>query len=115
MVVTGIRLYRESLATVLGDLPEVARVVTAGDGPGGIAGAHRLGADLVLLDMALADAAVTVPEPDPGGARRPVVALAVEPTEADVLACAELGVCGYVPPGGFARAVAAGDPARSAR
>ncbi|MEV0290689.1 response regulator transcription factor [Kribbella sp. NPDC050820] len=97
MIVTGIRLYRESLATVLCALPEVARVATAGDGPGGIAGAHRLSADLVLLDMALADAAVTIRSLTHAVPAVRVVALGVAETEADVLACAELGVCGYVP------------------
>jgi two-component system, NarL family, nitrate/nitrite response regulator NarL len=97
VVVTDIRFYRESLAAVLADLPEVARVATAGDGLGGITDAQRLGADLVLLDMALAGAAAIVRSLTQGVPAVPVVALGVAETEADVLACVELGVCGYVP------------------
>jgi two-component system, NarL family, nitrate/nitrite response regulator NarL len=97
LVITDVRFYRESLAAVLGDLPEVARVATAGDGRGGITDAHRLGVDLVLLDMTLADAAVTLRSLTQAVPAVPVVALGVAETEADVLACVELGVCGYVP------------------
>jgi DNA-binding NarL/FixJ family response regulator len=97
VIVTGIRLYRESLATVLDALPEVAHVATATDGPGGITSAYHLGADLMLLDMALADVAVTIRTLTQAVPAVRVVALGVAETAADVLACAELGVCGYVP------------------
>ncbi|GAA4547943.1 response regulator transcription factor [Amycolatopsis samaneae] len=94
LVIAGVRFYRDGLAGVLAKLPDVRAVGTAADGAEGLAELRRAEPDIVLLDMALPDAARiagAVLRVAPGTA---VLALGVAETE--VLACAEAGIAGYV-------------------
>jgi two-component system nitrate/nitrite response regulator NarL len=121
-VIVPIRFYREGLAEILGKLPDVAKVETATEGRDGIAHVRQFSPDIVLLDMSLQDSSETaralmriVPEAK-------VVALGVPETEAHVVACAEVGIAGYVPFDGSlndlvasVRAVARGETVCSAK
>ena len=94
-IVGDIRLYRDGLARCLGERYDV--VATAADGSEAIDGVSELRPDLVLLDMAMLDSALTVRAIAELGRRVKVVALAVPETEGHVVACAEAGISGYVP------------------
>ena len=96
LVVSGIRLYRESLAETLSRLPDVERVETADSGAAGLNAVRRLNTDLVLADMSLPEAALVVQGMIRAVPRLRVVALGVAETEADVMTCIETGICGYV-------------------
>jgi two-component system, NarL family, nitrate/nitrite response regulator NarL len=95
VVLSDIRLYREGLAAILGKRGPVV-VGTAGDSESGVALVSERQPDIVLVDMAMADAAVAVRALLEAAPHAPVVALGVSETEADVIACAEAGVSGYV-------------------
>ncbi|RYE42528.1 response regulator transcription factor [Rhodococcus wratislaviensis] len=121
-LIVAIRFYREGLAEVLGKLPDVAEVGTAAGGPDGLARVRHFAPHVVLLDMSLRDSSETarslvrvVPEAK-------VVALGVPETETHVVACAEIGIEGYVSRDGSlddlvasVRAVARGETVCSAQ
>jgi DNA-binding NarL/FixJ family response regulator len=96
-VLSSIRLYREGLAEILGRQPGFRVLdVVVGDPPD-LRAVVRASPDVIVLDMVmptspvLARALVTA-VPDVM-----VVALGVPDSEPHVLACAELGIAGYVP------------------
>lgn len=99
LVISGIRLYRESLADVLAKVPGVGAVSTADDGAGGLARAEEFAPDVVLFDLSLLDGipalrALSRLLPD-----AVVLALGIPETEQHVLACVEAGGRSYVPRG----------------
>jgi len=96
LVVADIRLFREGLAEMLRAEPEIEVVATAAGADEAVRALRELDPDVALVDMAIPDnkwlvralvAAV------PGAC---IVALAVPEIEREVLACAEVGVAGYV-------------------
>jgi two-component system, NarL family, nitrate/nitrite response regulator NarL len=97
LIVAEIRLYREGLAGMLRAeaADEIDVVATANGADDAVRALRELAPDIVLLDMAPDNAwlvrALTAAVP---GTR--VVALAVPENEAEVLACAEAGVAGFV-------------------
>ena len=94
-VVTGVRLYREGLARCLG-----AEYDVIGTAPHGREAVRRIAErhpDVVLVDMAVPESAVTVRAIVELNPAPKVVALGVPENEPDVLACAEAGISGYVP------------------
>jgi two-component system, NarL family, nitrate/nitrite response regulator NarL len=94
-MVADIRLYREGLARCLAEGYDV--VGTASDGKEALQRVFELRPELVLVDMAMLESAVTVRAIIELDSRVRVVALAVPETEGHVLACAEAGISGYVP------------------
>src|SRR5438067_414376 len=105
LIVSDVRLYREGLAVTLGAREELRIVGTADD----VAAARRCIAarapDVVLLDTGMRDALRLARElrredgggGGGGGARRGAAfAVAESGGGADVIACAEAGVAGYV-------------------
>lgn len=96
MVVTGIRLYRDGVADALRRLADVEQVVTAATGPAAVVTAHRSSCGVVLIDMSMVDSTTTV---EALLASRPtikIVALGVPDEGPEVIACAAIGVGGYV-------------------
>ena len=96
LVVAEIRLYRDGVAEALQALPDVQDVCTAANGALAVAAAQRSQCDVVLLDMAIESpihtaVALVTARPDVR-----VIALGVREESADVVACAESGVSGYV-------------------
>lgn len=94
-VVTEIRLYRDGVADALGRLPYVDEAGTAATGAEAVVAA-REGADVVLIDMTLARSGETVEAVLAARPRTKVVALGVPDSGAEVVACAEAGIAGYV-------------------
>lgn len=95
LVVTEIRLYRDGVAEVLRNLPDIGEAVTAASGAEAVVAAHD-GCDVVLMDMSLPRCAQTV---EAVLAARPgvkVVALGVPDAGPEVVAFAEAGISGYV-------------------
>src|SRR4051794_41391792 len=95
LVVTEIRLYRDGVAEVLRNLPDIGEAVTAASGSEAVLAAHD-GCDVVLMDMSLPRCAQTV---EAVLAARPgvkVVALGVPDAGPEVVAFAEAGISGYV-------------------
>jgi DNA-binding NarL/FixJ family response regulator len=98
-IASQVRLYREALA---GSLAGAGSLKVAGSG--GCAQALRdlatLKPDVLLLDLGSTDS-LTLPRAAFAVAPELlVVAFAVSDVEADVLACAEAGICAYVPQDG---------------
>src|SRR6478672_10443654 len=96
LVVAEIRLFREGLAEMLRAEPEIEVVATAAGADEAVRALRELAPDVALVDMAIPDNKWLVRalvEAVPGAC---IVALAVPEIEREVLACAEVGVAGYV-------------------
>jgi len=96
LIASEVRLYRIGLERLLREIPDITIVGTASSAEEASELAGALIHEVMLLDMAM---------PDPYGiARRvgrlspvsKVVALGTPENEAEVLACAEAGIAGYV-------------------
>jgi two-component system nitrate/nitrite response regulator NarL len=96
LVIAGIRFYRDGLAATLAGLPEVGKVRTAAGGADGLAAVRWGEPDIVLLDMGLPDAVPVARALSRVAPRTSIVALGLQETEDQVLACVEAGITGYV-------------------
>ena len=96
LIVAEIRLYREGLAKMLQQEPEIEVVATAAGADEAVRELRARGPDIVLLDMAIPDNAWVVRAFEAAVPGTRVVALAVPEEERELLACAEAGVQGYV-------------------
>jgi two-component system, NarL family, nitrate/nitrite response regulator NarL len=97
LVVVGVRLYRDGLALAL-DHDLGFDVVGASDrGEEALALLDRLGPDLVILDMNVPGSLEVARAAAAPGSEARVVALAIPDDPEAVIACAEAGVCAYVP------------------
>ena len=95
-IVTEVCLYREGLAFSLGRRAETEVVGTAAALDGAVELVRRERPDVLLLEMATADAPRVVHDARGAHPEVRVVALAIVETEEVVLRCAEAGVAGYV-------------------
>lgn len=96
LVVTEIRLYRDGVADALERLPDVDQVLTAATPAAAVVTARRIGCDVVLLDMTIPDSTSTARSLVTARPSVKVVALGVPEDGPEVVACAEVGVAGYV-------------------
>jgi two-component system, NarL family, nitrate/nitrite response regulator NarL len=96
LVASHIRLYREGLERVLGELPEFTLVGNAGSAAEAIEQTQKLSADVALLDMAMSGAFSVAKAVARGGGPSKLVALGMPEDEAQVLSCAQIGIAGYV-------------------
>ena len=96
LVATHIRLYCEGLERVLRESPEFALVGTACSAAEAIEQAHKLSADVALLDMAMTGAFGVAKEVARSGGHSKIVALGMPDDETQVLSCAQIGIAGYV-------------------
>jgi DNA-binding NarL/FixJ family response regulator len=94
-IASHVRLYRETLAN---SLSQHGGVRVAGDGSWSEAQAvlATLRPDVLLLDLSANDSLLVPRRAQAICPGLRVVAFAVAEVEADVLACAEAGICGYV-------------------
>jgi DNA-binding NarL/FixJ family response regulator len=95
--VSDIRLYREGLADALGAGGRCEVAATAADVFSALDAAETQRPDVVLLDLALAEAGDAVAELAALNPPAKVVALGVREVPSEVIALAEAGVAGYVP------------------
>jgi DNA-binding NarL/FixJ family response regulator len=103
LIVADVRLYREGLAQLLAREDDVCVVAIAANHADALTQLQSRPADVVLVDMAMAESLNTVAAI---AARAPdvkVVALAVPDVGRDVIACAEAGAAAYVPRDGSLR------------
>jgi DNA-binding NarL/FixJ family response regulator len=99
VLVSDAPLYRDGVARTFAGTKTIDVVATAGCGKQALEFVHRLDPDVVLLDMAMPhsfDVARQLASID----KVRVVALAVPEVDCQVIACAEVGIAGYVPRGG---------------
>ena len=98
VVISGVCLYREGLAELLGRTGAISVVGSAADVAGGVARAARLDEppDVVLLDTIPADSVLRVAEVLDALPGVPVLALTVPNSEREILAIAEAGIAGFV-------------------
>jgi two-component system nitrate/nitrite response regulator NarL len=97
LVVAGVRLYREGLATNLASRKNFAVVGTAACLDDVLAQLRPNRPDVVVLDMGTPENFPIVQAIRAEAAHVKTVAVAIEEVDRDVLACAEAGVAGYVP------------------
>jgi DNA-binding NarL/FixJ family response regulator len=96
LVVSDIRLYREGLAAALAASRRCDVVATAADVSAAREATEAHRPDIVLLDLALVDAADAVADLALADPPVKVVALGVREVPSEVIALAEAGVAGYV-------------------
>ena len=94
LVVSGINLYREGLAHVLGADGRIEVVGTCERVGEAVEALQELSPDVVLLDMAARDARAMAREV--ADAKQGVRIVALGLAEQDVVRYAEVGICGYV-------------------
>ena len=107
LIVSDIRLYREGLAELLAREPKLAGATSACDGPEALSHVAADAPDLVLVDMTMKDAIAVTRALSRSGAVRYILALTVEESEDDVMACLDAGATGYVTRSGGLRDVVA--------
>jgi two-component system nitrate/nitrite response regulator NarL len=100
LLVSDVRLHRESLAISLRACDGISVVGEATDAPGALAAAKSVLVEIVLLDLATDRALDIVRAIVQELPVMRVVAFGVHDVQADVLACAEAGVAGCFPSDG---------------
>ncbi|MCW2715970.1 MAG: putative Nitrate/nitrite response regulator protein narL [Frankiales bacterium] len=97
LVVTEIRLYRDGVADALRQLPDVESAISAANGAQAVVAARDGRCDVALVDIALPDSIATARALVTARPVLKVVALGVADDAPELVACAEAGICGYVP------------------
>lgn len=97
VIISPIRLYREGLAAVLSATDDIGEVATCEQAVDALQLARRMRPHIILLDMSAAGSATTARLFAREAPETKIVALALPETEQQVIACAEVGVVGYVP------------------
>lgn len=95
-MVAAIRLYRDGLASALRQMPDVEIVVTADTGAAATISARRNRCDIALVDMTEPENTDTVRALIACQPGLRAVALAAPESDARIVACAEVGISGYV-------------------
>jgi len=96
LIVIDVKLYREGLAATLRDQPPLAVVATAGDRAAALTAVRESKPDLVIVDVALADALGLMRDIRGETPTTRIVAFAVEDEISAILDCAEAGAAGFV-------------------
>jgi two-component system, NarL family, nitrate/nitrite response regulator NarL len=96
-VFSSIRLYREGLADILDRQRDITVVPGETDVPPDLARIVRGRPNIIILDMMMSASTLIAREVATTAPEVMVVALGVPDSETHVLACAELGIAGYVP------------------
>lgn len=95
-IVSDVRLYREGLASCLGSHGELS-VVGAGAAADVLLQLPLLAPEVLLLDVTTKDGLALPTAVASVAPKTRIVAFAVAEAAADVLACAEAGISGYIP------------------
>lgn len=100
LLVSDVPLYRDGVARTLGEAHEITVVGTAASAEQALELVCLLEPDILLLDMAMPRAFDVARQVAQSTERTRVVALAIREEDSEVIACAEVGIAGYVPRGG---------------
>jgi two-component system, NarL family, nitrate/nitrite response regulator NarL len=98
LIVSGIRLYRDGLTQVLACVDSLTVVGQQADREAALACLPDMAPDVVLLDMSTPESHALASEVRASAPSIRIVALGIGESEAEVLACAEAGIAGYVTP-----------------
>jgi two-component system nitrate/nitrite response regulator NarL len=96
LIVAGTRLYREGLAQLINAKGELTVVGTESTGREAMERLDETAPDVVLVDMDIPDLGDTAAASVARSPRIPLVAIGITESDAEVLACAEMGIAGYV-------------------
>jgi DNA-binding NarL/FixJ family response regulator len=96
VVVAEVRLYREGLVNGLASRAGLTVLGAAGDRDGAVALVAAVQPDVVILDMARGDGLDLSHRVREAAPAARILALAIDESEGDILACAQAGVAGYV-------------------
>jgi len=96
LLLSGIRLYREGLAQLLGREPTLDIVGTASNRSGALSALERLAPDVVLLDMVTDDSCATAHDLRHIAPDIQIVAVGIADSDREVVACVEMGASAYV-------------------
>src|SRR5436305_1061314 len=100
VVASDARLYREALERVFREADGIRLVGTTSGAADTLERARVLTPDVILLDMAMEQAFVVARQVSNACSATRIVALGMLEAEAGVIACAEVGIAGYVPRAG---------------
>src|SRR5262245_48017098 len=103
LLVSDQPMYRDGVARMLGDAPDITIAGTAAEAEQALELVCLLEPEVVLLDMGMPHAFEVARQIAQSTQRTRVVALAIREEDSEVIACAEVGVAGYVPRNGTAR------------
>jgi two-component system nitrate/nitrite response regulator NarL len=96
LIVVGVRIYRQGLALALNSSDALAVIDEASDCRSARDAIIRARPDVVILDVVLADSLALMRDLRMQFPATRVIAFAVGPASADIIACAEAGAAGYV-------------------
>jgi DNA-binding NarL/FixJ family response regulator len=100
VVASEIRVYRDALERAFREARGIDLVGTASGAEDTLKHVEQLTPDIVLLDMAMIDAFAVAKQIPRVSRDTRIVALGMPEVEAEIIACAEMGIAGYVPRGG---------------
>jgi DNA-binding NarL/FixJ family response regulator len=100
VVASDNRLYRDALERAFHETDSLHLIGTASGAAETLENVARLTPDVILLDMAMEDAFAVARQLPRISLRTRIVALGMPEVEAEIIACAEVGIAGYVPRGG---------------
>lgn len=96
VIISDIRLYRESLTEIINNMEQINVVGSASNIENAIQAIYKFSPDIVLLDMTMIAGSEVIGEIVEIFPRIRVVVLAMTDNEDSILACAKAGVSGYV-------------------
>ena len=96
LLIALVRLYREGLANVLAHTNGLTVVGAEPHGREVLARTIDLAPDIILLDLTVPHGHALARELRQNGLNVPVVAIGVDGSEAEIVACAEAGITGYL-------------------
>ncbi len=96
LIVAGVRLYREGLATTLASRPILIVAGTAEDAAEALKLVRSTQPDVTLLDMAAHDSLEISRAISKAAPLVKIIAFAIEELDGEILACAEAGAAGYL-------------------
>lgn len=100
VVASDVRLYRDALERALRAASGIDLVGVTSGAEDTLKQVALLSPDIVLLDMSMLDAFTVAKQIARLSRGTRIVALGMPEGEAEVIACAEIGIAGYVPRGG---------------
>lgn len=95
-IAAGVRIYGEGLSESLERIDGFHVAGVRAVGPEAVTAVNELRPQVVLLDMGTPDSLSVARSLNHGDSEAPVVGLAIGESENELLACAELGITGYL-------------------
>jgi DNA-binding NarL/FixJ family response regulator len=96
LIIADVRLYREGLAASLASRDHLSIVATSASRPDALAKIRDIGADVVVVDMAMRESLDLIGDLRRDAVPTKILAFGVEEIPSDILDCAEAGAAGYV-------------------